>query len=193
MSQDNTALINLLSQLGDASAGDKITLNAIIEALGSRSFGLLFILLALLTLLPTGLITGVPIIVAIVMCLTAGQMFRGEDVASLPSVIGKLSFNRKAIRNVIDKYEPYSEKIEKYIHPRMPELFTPEVSRIIAGVAMFFAISLLPLMFISWAVMIPSAALIVMGAGIMVRDGVVVLASVAVMFTLLVFLPLFLA
>lgn len=193
MSQNNATLIDMFSELGDTSSGSKITLNEIVETLGDRSYGLLFIITALLTLLPTGLIPGVPILVAIIICLVAGQMFRGEDVASLPSVVGAFPFSRKLIKSLVDKYEPHREKIEQYVHSRMPELFTPQVNRIVAGVAMFYAMSFLPLMFLSWAVMIPSAALIIMGTGIMVRDGGLLLASVGVMFTSLVFLPLFLA
>ena len=193
MSQNNATLNDMLLELGDVTSGNKITLNEIVETLGSRSYGFLFIIMALLTLLPTGLIPGVPILVTIITCLIAGQMFRGEDAASVPAIVGGVSFSHKLIKKLLDAYEPHREKIERYVHPRMPELFTPEVSRIVAGVAMFYAISLLPLMFVSWAVMIPSAALIVMGAGIMVRDGWLLLGSVGVMFTSLVFLPLFLA
>lgn len=193
MSQNNATLNDMLLELGDVTSGNKITLNEIVETLGSRSYGFLFIIMALLTLLPTWLIPGVPILVTIITCLIAGQMFRGEDAASVPAIVGGVSFSRKLIKKLLDAYEPHREKIEQYVHPRMPELFTPEVSRIVAGVAMFYAISLLPLMFVSWAVMIPSAALIVMGAGIMVRDGWLLLGSVGVMFTSLVFLPLFLA
>lgn len=193
MSQNNATLNDMLLELGDTTSGNKITLNEIVETLGSRSYGFLFIITALLTLLPTGLVPGVPILVMIIICLIAGQMFRAEDAASLPDTVGAFSFSRKLIKKLLDVYEPHREKIEQYVHPRMPELFTPNVTRITAGVAMFFAASFLPLMFLSWGVMIPSAALIVMGVGIMVRDGALVIGSVGVMFTALVFLPLFLA
>ena len=187
MNKKPVKMMDILRDLEASSDAPKVTLKDIIEKLERRGFGPLLVGPPLLTLLPTGAIPGMPIIVAALICLIAGQMLLGVESIKLPSFVNKLSISRKKLKNSLEKSEPFFKKLDKLVRARLPFMFGPVMERVIAIACILMALSMIPLGVVPFAVMVPSFALVLLGLGLSARDGVLLILSFASMLTLLFF------
>src|SRR5262245_28933137 len=81
-------LTSLLSDMDDSVSGQrKVTLADIVDALDRRGFGPLLVMPALVTILPTGAIPGVPALSGGLICLIAVQIVMGRKHPWLPDRI----------------------------------------------------------------------------------------------------------
>jgi hypothetical protein len=115
------------------SPGDK-TLGGLIDAIGPRSFALLFIVLLGLPALPipTGGITHVLVIVAMLLAL---QLVVGRKTVWVPGRWRAVEFDGGAKGKFIDSVIKYATKLERYSKPRMTWLFGHWWSDVAYGVA----------------------------------------------------------
>lgn len=188
MAKKTVKMMDILRDLEASTDTPKITLQEIIEKLETRGYGPLLIGPPLLTLLPTGAIPGMPAIVALLICLIAGQMLMGIKSIKLPRFIQKLSISRTKMKSALKKSEPFFEGVDRLIHARLDFMFGPATERLVAGVSILIAISMIPLGFIPFAVMVPSLALVMLGLGLSARDGVLIIISFVSMLTLVFFI-----
>ena len=188
MIQKTVKMMDILRDLEASSDVPKITLQEVIEKLETRGYGPLLIGPPLLTLLPTGAIPGMPAIVALLICLIAGQRLVGHKTVKLPHFLRKLSISRNKMRRLLVRSEPFFEVIDDLIHARLPFMFWPVTERLIAGISILMAVSMIPLGFIPFAVMVPSFALVMLGLGLSARDGALIIISFVSMLTLVFFI-----
>lgn len=167
-------------QTGKASVGD------IMFALESRGFGPLLFAPALIAVLPTGGIPGVPTVCGVVISLLSIQMIFGREQPWLPGFIDNIDFDKDKLQKGVDIAEKVTTKIDKVSKPRIQKLSSETAKKAIAVVCVFAALAMIPLEAVPFAVMIPASSIILFSIGLITKDGyftvVALLLNIATLF-----------
>lgn len=172
---ERTNLTGVLDHMDDAAEGEKLTLGEIVDSFGSRGYGPILLALALIELLPTGAIPGVPTILAVAVVLIAGQLVAGRSAPWVPKKLRTKGFSREKFGKARKKIRPFTQKVDKVIKHRMEKLVTPFAVRVIGGVCVALALTMPPLELVPFAASLPSLAIGLFGVGLAARDGLIVL------------------
>jgi hypothetical protein len=161
-------LAGLLQPRGDASLlGEQPSVEDIVSALGSRSFGIVLVLFGLPNLLP---VPGLPILCGFIIGIVALQMVIGKDHLLLPGWVGRRRLKRGDLARVVERATPTLRTVESAMRPRLLALTSPVLSRVIGGVLLILAIALMaPIPFFGGIA--PGLAVILLGLGLAGRDG----------------------
>ncbi len=161
-------LADLLEIRGSESRlGDQPTVDDIITALGSRSFGIVLVLFGLPNLLP---VPGLPILCGFIIGIIAFQMVIGKDHLLLPRWVGQRRLKRDDLARVVQKAAPTLRKVESLMRPRLLALTTPTMSRVSGVVLLVLAVALMaPIPFFGGIA--PGFSVILLGLGLAERDG----------------------
>ena len=173
-------LVDVVDRLAHADLdGDgQITVEEILTVFGDRAFGPLFMILALLQLLPTGLIPFVTGMVAVLALLFALQLFFGVKGLWVPKKARGLKMDALKVSNACEKARPYVVRLSKWMKPRASQLTDSLIARkVVALCGVLIAAMIFFLGFIPGAATPPAFALLFLGVGLIVRDGWVVLLS----------------
>ncbi len=176
-------LADLLEIRGsDSRLGETPSVDDIISALGSRSFGIVLVLFGLPNLLP---VPGLPILCGFIIGIIAFQMVIGKDHLLLPRWVGQRRLKRDDLARVVQKATPTLRKVESLMRPRLLALTTPGMSRVIGGVLLVLSAALMaPIPFFGGIA--PGFAVILLGLGLAERDGLfIVIGALASIFAVL--------
>ncbi len=165
----------------DTKKGEDISIGDLVDALNSRGYGPLLIGPALLTVLPTGAIPGVPAISALMIIFISVQILLGQSHPWLPKRIKKFSFSRKKFIAGLDKIKPYTEFIDSFFYPRLEFLTRKELKPFIAILCIILSLGIIVLGWIPFLAMIPASGILLLGLGLSARDGLLVALSFCVM------------
>lgn len=164
----------LLVQLRE-TATERVTLQELLDGVKSRARATLLILFSLPNLLPgipgTSAITGLPLV------FLAMQMLLGSRVW-LPRFIAGRSFLRDDLIRAVTKVQPYLQRIERVLRPRLMFLAATQLQRVVGAVALGLAV--LIMLPIPLGNFLPAVAIILIGLGMLEDDGLFMLAGVAV-------------
>ncbi len=177
-SQDSTDLEALLDDIREDvdKAGD-ISLEGILDAVGTRAYGPLLLIPGLLALAPTGAIPGMSVVTGTLILLIAAQLLIGRNSPWLPRRALEFSFSKDKLINAIELGKPYARRIDSVLKPSLSTLTKFPATRIVALVAMALAITMYPLALVPFAVAIPSAAIVLFALGLTARDGRLIIAA----------------
>lgn len=165
----------LLSALIRDCPGDRISLGHLLAGLGERGFGLLFLLLVLPSVVPTGAIPFVSTLFGIPLAIVAGQLALGQKRPWLPRRFLDKEFARADLERLLARTEPYMARIERLLRPRLSMLTSPIAERLVGLVCMLLAILLaLPILFGNFP---PGFAILLMSLGLIAQDGAFILAG----------------
>lgn len=165
----------------ETQAGEHINIGDLIDALNSRGYGPLLIAPALITLLPTGAIPGVPAVCAALIGLISIQILMGSKQPWLPQKLKDFSFSRGRFMKTVNKVKPLTRKIDRLFHPRLEFLVRHEIQPVIAILCLLLAVSIIILGWIPFLAMIPASAILLMGLGLSTHDGLLI--AIALVFT----------
>lgn len=168
-------LTDVLDHLDDDAEGDEITLGNVIETFGGRGYGPILLGLALVEILPTGAIPGVPTLVAVLVILMAGQMVAGRKSPWIPKKLAKKGFDTKKLDATRDKIRPMARRLDAVLKPRLSTLTSAISARIVGVVCIAIAALMPPLEVVPFASSIPALAIAVFGLGLSAKDGLLVL------------------
>ena len=182
-------LTNILKTIKDSADGDEISFGEINEALKRRGFGALLIAPALITILPTGAIPGIPAICAVLIILIAGQAVFGRTHPWIPKKLENMSFNREKYKRAIEKAKPYTDWIDQFFHPRFEFLTRRPAQRIIAILCVLLSFGIIILGFIPFAAMLPALTVLLFGLSLSVKDGLLTAIGFALMSITVVAIP----
>ncbi|MBI1301908.1 MAG: exopolysaccharide biosynthesis protein [Alphaproteobacteria bacterium] len=175
------ALTETLQTIQDETEGDEISFADIVEALNHRGFGALLTAPALIAVLPTGAIPGVPFLCAVFITLVAAQIAIGRRYPWIPKRLQDVSFSRKKYKSAVKKAKVYTEWIDGFFHERLSFLTNDIAQRLIAVLCIFLALSIIPIGFIPFAAALPSITILIFGLSLSVRDGLLALIGFLVM------------
>lgn len=172
-------LEDILLQLRSDSDAQKVTVGELVSTFEQREFGPLLIVPALLTLLPTGAIPGVPAVCGLLIILFALPVLIGARQPWLPQRLKEVSIRRDKLHRAVDKAIPYARKVDRLIKPRWSFLTGSGALRLMAALSILLALAMITLGFIPFAVALPSAALVMIGLALSSDDGLVMALGLA--------------
>lgn len=148
-----------------ANSVTNITVGDIIYALGSHSFGLLFIVIALPLIIP--LPPGIGFIPALLLLVLALQRALGRSRLWFPKAISRRKVSPKILQKIDTKALPLYEKVERYCSKKNREtsdLYEMEIRLASMVVVLMSALMMLPTPFLNT---IPAIITIIMGLAIL--------------------------
>lgn len=168
-------LTGVLDHLDDKVEGEKLTFGEILESFGDRGYGPLLLAAAIIELLPTGAIPGVPTILAVVVIIIAGQLAAGRSAPWVPKKLRSKGFSEDKFSKAREKIRPFTRKLDKVIKPRLSQFSTPIAARLVGGVCVLLAMTMPPLEVVPFASSVPAGAIGLFGVGLSARDGLIIL------------------
>lgn len=174
-------LTDILEAIEDKSSGTKIDFDEMVEALKHRGFGPLLIGPALIVVLPTGAIPGVPSLCAIMIILISGQLVFGKRFPWIPQRLKDISFERKKYQDAVKKAKPYTEWIDGFFHPRFKFLTEDIAQRIIAVICIALSLLMIAFELVPFAAALPALAILLFGLSISIHDGLLTLIGLILM------------
>jgi hypothetical protein len=159
----------VLAQLLTEALPDRVSLAWLIGRLQKRSFGLVMLVLALVSLLP-----GAGILAGILLGFPAVQMIMGRESPSLPRFLGCRCISTRHIAGLAARTVPLLERMEALVHPRLPTPF--EATKRIIG----FIVLLLAATFVSpfpFSQVIPALVIVLISFAYLEEDGVLLCIS----------------
>jgi hypothetical protein len=160
-------LSDMFAELSAAATGP-VSVAAIREALGDRSFAALLVFFAAINLLPlppgTTLILGLPLI------LVSAQMAIGKTTAWLPRFILEKSVSAHQFRRMTGRLVPRLQRVERLITPRYWPFYGADADRVIGLISLVMGISVtLPIPLGNW---LPALSIALLGLSLSERDGI---------------------
>lgn len=141
-----------------------LTVEDLINAFSSQSFGLMFIVMALPLTIP--LPPGIGFIPAALLCVWAFQRTLGGSLLWLPKAIGKRKISQALVRKIETKTLPLCEKLERFLPNSNQATMLNELEIRLASVVVVFMsmLIMLPTPFLNT---IPAVIIIIMGLTIL--------------------------
>lgn len=120
MVQELTNLEGLLDRIGNAARDlDRVTLGAVVEAIGSRAFGPLLVMVGIILVSPLSGIPGVPTTMGIVVMLIAMQLLLRRKKFWLPDWLLRRSIARNRLDKSIAWLRTPACFIDRWLRPRL--------------------------------------------------------------------------
>lgn len=176
-SGSNPGAVEVIEDAQDAAgdSGRRVTLDEILRAVGTRSYGPIYILIALICLTPLGAVPGSPTGACIIVILIAAQHLAGRHAPWLPRRIERLSCDSARCERALERLKGLALRIDRLTRERLPAVTGDAMQHVIAATVIFLAISFVPFEFLPFGADIPAVALLLIGIGLTARDGLFVL------------------
>jgi hypothetical protein len=175
-----TNLEELLDGFSEIDTGSRrVSLGAMLETVGRRSFGALLLALGVIPFSPLSVIPGVSTTVAVLVLLIAGQFLFGRNYFWLPRWLLRRSVSRSKFNRALKILRPVARFVDKLIGRRLTVLTESAAVYGIAGASIVIALIMPPLEMLPLANHVAGAALTAFGLGLMAHDGVLVIIALA--------------
>ncbi|MEB3338143.1 MAG: exopolysaccharide biosynthesis protein [Leptolyngbyaceae bacterium] len=155
----------------EAPTSEQVTLAEVLGLAGERTFGFLFVLLALPSALPIPA-AGYSVPFGLVMLLLAGQLIAGARSPWLPARIMNRPMPLSQVQKIVKAGIPWMRRIEQLSKPRLTPVCTSPVGRVVIGCAIsLMAISMM--IPIPGTNTLPAMGIFVTGFGLLDDDGAI--------------------
>jgi len=151
-----------------------VTLGELRAAVGDRSFGAMLVLLAIPNMV-AGLVPGLSILLGLPLILVSWQLLVGTERPWLPRRLVRLEIPRSDLRRIVGRVQPFLQRLERALKPRLEFLMAPWAERLI-GLACL-GLSFFVFLPIPFANLLPAAGILLFGCALLQRDGLMALAA----------------
>ncbi|NER81869.1 MAG: exopolysaccharide biosynthesis protein [Leptolyngbya sp. SIO1D8] len=159
----------------DESRAKRVTLADILNLSGERTFGFLFVLLALPSALPVPA-PGYSIPFGVLLLLIAGQLVIGLRRPWLPRRLLRWGFDLETVQKMAKAATPWLQRIEMLSRPRLTPICTSYPGRFLMGLAIA-VMSVSMMIPIPGTNTLPAIGIFVIGFGLLDDDGAISLAG----------------
>ena len=182
MAETITTLTQLIEKIAElVEQREHISLDEVLDSIGTRSLGPLLLVAGLITLAPViGDIPGVPTIMAILVLLIAGQLLFQREHLWLPKWLLNRSVSRQKMQKVLGWSRKPARFVDRYIHSRMPRLVEGKGQYLVALVCIVIALAMPLMEVIPFSANFAGLALAAFGLALIARDGALALVALAV-------------
>ncbi|MDT8893022.1 exopolysaccharide biosynthesis protein [Halomonas sp. I1] len=178
---DAMSVSDVLQRLQEEAEAGNVTVGALVDALNSRGFGPLLLAPALIALLPTGGIPGVPSVCGVLIFLIAIQGSFGQRSPWVPQRLRRLMVRQEALTSMAERAKPVTCRLDRWFRPRLEGLVRAPFSQVVALVCAVSGLAMIPLELVPFASGIPALAVTLVAIGMSMRDGaMVILAGLAI-------------
>lgn len=166
----------VLGELDELAASHRrVSIGDVLDDFGPRSFGLFILIPPLIELSPIGGIPGLPTFLALIIAITAAQLFLGKDHVWMPKFIQRRSVSGRRLHKAVGKLRVVAHWLDGRSHGRLEPLTQGVWTRVAAVVIIALCCTVLPLEFIPFASSAPMLAIAAFGLALTVRDGALML------------------
>lgn len=175
------SLTEILDRIHAAAGADPVTIDAVMEALGRRSFGPILLLAGLITLAPLlGDIPGVPTLMAVLVGLAARQLLCGRRVFWLPRWLLTRHAERATVQKGIAWLRRPARWLDALTRPRLTVLTRGMGVYFVAAICLLIALAMPPLELVPFSANGAGLALTAFGLALIGHDGLLALLAVTV-------------
>ncbi|WP_137166762.1 exopolysaccharide biosynthesis protein [Salinimonas lutimaris] len=171
-------LTGMLDVLTDDNSAQDVSLGDVVASFEDRGFGPLLLIPALLALLPTGAIPGVPSLCGVTLFLICSQLVAGRDSPWLPAWLKNRAVSQHKLNRAVKKARPWCERLEKFFCHRLDAVTGPVSRRFLALFSGLMALAMIPLELMPFAAAMPALAITVTALGLTYKDGAAVIVGV---------------
>lgn len=170
----------VLAELDELAAGhERVCIADVLDDFGRRSFGPFLLIPPLIELSPIGGIPGVPTFLALIIAITAAQLFTGKDHVWMPQFIQRRAVSGRRLHRAVIKLRGMAHWLDAHSHGRLESLTQGAWMKIAAVAIIVLCCTVPPLEFIPFASSAPMLAIASFGLALTVRDGVMMLLAMA--------------
>jgi hypothetical protein len=153
-----------------------VSLGALLEAVGRRSFAPFLLVAGLITLAPLlGDLPGVPTLMASLVLLAVGQLLAGRRSIWLPRWLLERRVSRARFRRVLAWLERPAAWVDRLLKPRLTLLTRPPAHLGVALVCLVVALAMPPMEVIPFSANGAGLALTLFGLALLADDGLLAL------------------
>jgi hypothetical protein len=158
----------ILRKILEDNPQDYLTVEQIVGALGTTSFGTSLMVFSIPEVIPIP-IPGMSAVVALPTGIISAQMITGSGQIRLPKSLLKRSIPRKAFAGAVKTIMPFLERAEKGVRPRWRWATKPVAKRFLG--AFIFLLACIIALPIPITNMPPAIAIFIIALGLVERDG----------------------
>ncbi len=183
MTDDRTEnpLEDLIDDAIDAADGDTLSVGDLLDAFGTRSFGPVIAMLALIDITPIGAVPFLPMLLAALILLISVQLLFGKTHPWIPAAIRERTVETDRVEQARRKSSKWLRRIDRVVTPRL-QWATGGTAQWLAAVCVCLLALVMgapPLELIPYATAVPAAVILLFGLGLMARDGLLMLMGFA--------------
>lgn len=171
----------------NSSEGDQVSIGAMLDAVGRRSFGPILLLCGIIPASPLSGIPGLPTFTAVLVFTVIIQLLTGHQHFWLPQWLLRRQVPRQKFTKAMDFLQTPARWIDRLLYPRLEFLTTGPAVYLIAIVCAFIAMLMPPLEIIPFANTTSGIALSVFGLALISHDGLLVILGVIAFAASLIF------
>ena len=168
----------LLHRIAMNMPSDRVTLGALVEALGDRGFAIVLLVLAVPNSLPIPSPPGFSTVFGVPLAFFSTQMMLGRASPWLPQRMLRRTISRRDFRLMVAKILPWLERLERYCRPRGRALTGRTAERFLGAV--YLLLSVLLALPIPGGNFPPGLSMTIMSLGLLEKDGRMVAIGLAV-------------
>ena len=166
---------NILTSICGPDGSPELTIGEFVARLGDRTYGLLFLALALATFVPA--VPGYSGAVGCILVLVAVQMVIGRRSPWIPKVISVRKLPAAHLRQGLQAAAGILRRLERICRPRLLPFTTMTAERILGFIVMYLgAVIALPIPLIGNIP--PAIAILALALGLLERDGLVIIVGI---------------
>lgn len=166
---------DLLGVLLDDQQLQDIAIEDLVTRLGDRVYGILFLVLALVTCIPA--VPGFTIVIGLAMAAVALQLMLGRAAPWLPRSLRRYRLNLSKTRGAMTGTIKLLQRIESVCRPRLGVLTSMRSERMLGFLIFYMALIIaLPIPF--FGNFPPAMAIMTLALGLLEHDGLIVLLGV---------------
>ena len=159
-----------------AEKNDPVSLDAVLDLVGRRSFGPLLLVAGVVASAPVvGDIPGVPTATGIVDVLLAGQLLVGRDQFWLPRWLLRRTVKRERVCKAIGWMQPVARFVDRLLKQRLEAFTGAAATRAIAIVCIAIALATPFMEVVPLSANVAGAALTMFGLSLIANDGLMAL------------------
>jgi len=164
-----------LQSLVKDTGSETITVGEIVNKLSERGFGMLMMLFALPMCTPIPTPPGTTTLFSLPLLFLSVQMLSGRRNLWIPKKLSIKTIKTKFLKKLVDVVSPYLKKLERYVKPRLPHIYSKSGEIIIGFMWLMFSISIaVPLPMTNF---LPAVGILVSSFGLLNRDGYIIYAG----------------
>lgn len=173
-------LTGVLDAIEQSEGVRRVKVEAVMDAIGRRAFGPLLVLAALVVLAPgVGDIPGIPTTVALFTLLVTVQIVIGREELWLPRWLLARSVSRSKLTKAVRWLRKPAGWVDKLLRPRLGVLVRGTGSRILAAIALGFAMVMPMTEVVPFSANLAGVILLSFGLAVIAEDGVMALVGIA--------------
>jgi|GEM_PF-77717 len=180
MAPELTNLEQLLDQMATAARGrEEVSLGALVEAVGSRSFGPLLLLVGVVLASPLSGVPGMATTMAVLVMSIAVQLLFGRKHFWMPRWLLNRSVSRDRFIRALDWLHPPARWIDRWLRPRLTVLVHRSGAYAIAIICTVIAVGMPAMELVPFSASSAGVALAAFGLSLVAHDGLLALIAFA--------------